>query len=328
MYICSNGRINPFPFSMTTQELAPIVLVVFNRPDHTARVIEALAANEGAGESDLYVYSDGPRGERDFAGVQGVRDVVREIRGFRSVHLVERPHNFGCTGNVLSAITETLELHERCIVVEDDIQTSPLFLTYMNRALEHYKEEQRLYAIGAYTTPFKMPKGYSNSLFVCQRHCAWGWGTWKRAWDRIKDNLFIIDKGMAVPSTRAAFSRACGEDLIRTYMRKAPEVWDMHVTYKAWTLGMYTLYPLVSLVKNIGKDGSGTNYTAVARHSVDDFPFPEELPVIGPMPEPDERVIRAFLKPNRKPLWRRMAISVTKALGVYDWLLKYANFGR
>ena len=264
------------------------------------------------------------RGELDKAGVQGVRALLREVKGFKSVNLVERPVNFGCTKNVLSAVTETLEKHDRCIVVEDDIQSAHQFLTYMNLALTQYNDESRLYAIGAYVHPFEIPNGYKKNLFVCQRHCSWGWGTWKRAWSLIIDDLSIMDEGMADKSKRLAFANACGADLIRTY-RRVPEIWDLRITYKAWTLGLYTLYPLESLVRNIGKDGSGTNYNGAALHSVDEIPFPDGVPELGVLPEPEDVIIKAFLKPTQKPLWRRVAIVIMKAFGLYDALLRRAN---
>jgi hypothetical protein len=303
---------------------APIALIVFNRPDHTARVLEALAANEFASETDLYVYADAPRGEHDHAAVRAVKALLPGVRGFKTVNLIERPFNFGCTKNVLSAVTETLKMHDRCIVVEDDIQTAPQFLSYMNQALTHYADESRLYAIGAYAHSFVLPRGYVKDYFVCQRHCSWGWGTWKRAWTQLIVDLSIMDEGMADKATRTAFKKACGEDLLRTY-RRVPDIWDLRLTYKAWTLGLYTLYPVESLVRNIGKDGSGTNYNGAALHSVDDMPFPKGIPALSAMPEPDEVVIKAFLKPTRKLLWRRVGIVLAKTLGVYDPLLRCAN---
>lgn len=41
-----------------TRSLAPVILFTYNRPEHTKRTIEALAANELAAETDLYVFSD------------------------------------------------------------------------------------------------------------------------------------------------------------------------------------------------------------------------------------------------------------------------------
>jgi len=43
------------------QKRAPIVLFVYNRPDHTRRTLEALASADLAAVSLLYVYADGPK---------------------------------------------------------------------------------------------------------------------------------------------------------------------------------------------------------------------------------------------------------------------------
>ncbi|MFA5986232.1 MAG: hypothetical protein WC819_02705 [Parcubacteria group bacterium] len=41
--------------------LAPIVLFVYNRPEHTRRTVEALQKNDLALDSELFVYSDNAR---------------------------------------------------------------------------------------------------------------------------------------------------------------------------------------------------------------------------------------------------------------------------
>ena len=47
------------------REAAPVILFTYNRPDHTKRTIEALAANELAEETELYVFSDAAKKEAD-----------------------------------------------------------------------------------------------------------------------------------------------------------------------------------------------------------------------------------------------------------------------
>lgn len=310
--------------SLLSNTPAPIVLIVFNRPVHTANVLSALAANQGASQSPLLVYSDAPRGGQDEEAVAAVRQLVHAAKGFESVTVVERLHNHGCSGNVLNAITETLAMYDRCIVVEDDIETSPLFLTYLNLGLETFATDERFYAVGAYTYPFKIPSHYKAATFMAQRHCSWGWATWKRAWERMDFNQATLDRGLADSGRRKAFAQACGEDWLRTY-EKVPSIWDLRVTFQAWSMNMYTLYPVASFTRNIGKDGSGTNYDAGALHSVDTGPLAESLPSLDPSMTEDLVLRKAFLKPMRKPLWRRLAINVTKSLGLYEALLKRAN---
>ncbi len=44
---------------------APILLFVYNRPEHTRRVIESLQTNAEAIESRLFIYADQARNEAD-----------------------------------------------------------------------------------------------------------------------------------------------------------------------------------------------------------------------------------------------------------------------
>lgn len=308
----------------TNHSLAPIVLIVFNRPIHTAKVLAALAANDGAQESDLIVYSDAPRGMQDEDVVNSVRQLVNKTVGFKSVTVVERPYNYGCSKNVLSAINETLVVYETCIVVEDDVETSSLFLSYMNSALDVYAEDERFYAIGAYTYPFKMPTHYKGAMFMAQRHCSWGWATWKKAWERMDFDRGILDRSMTDKADRKAFANACGADWLRTYKR-VPDIWDLRVTFQAWKLGLFTLYPVVSFTRNIGKDGSGVNYNAGSLNVEDTGLLAESLPVFDLALTENVRVRKAFLKPMKKPLWRRIAIWVTQSLGLYQALIERVN---
>ena len=129
---------------MSINKLAPIALFVYNRPDHARRTIEALRANILANESDLIVFSDAPKPETQVEKVVEVRQYIRQIVGFRSVTIVERESNFGLARSIVDGVTTTLKKYGRIIVLEDDMVTSPYFLTYMNEALEKYAEDDRV----------------------------------------------------------------------------------------------------------------------------------------------------------------------------------------
>lgn len=61
--------------------LAPIILFVYNRPEHTLKTVEALAANSLAKDSDLFIFSDGPKNDSARPAVESVRQYVESIRG-------------------------------------------------------------------------------------------------------------------------------------------------------------------------------------------------------------------------------------------------------
>ncbi len=120
---------------------APVALFVYNRPDHTRQTIEALLANPLANQTPLHVFSDAPRNESASLAVAEVRSYIRSIAGFKSVTIIERETNFGLARSIIDGVTALSEECGRVIVMEDDLITSPHFLSYMNDALTHYENE-------------------------------------------------------------------------------------------------------------------------------------------------------------------------------------------
>ena len=135
--------------------LAPVVLFVYNRLDHLRQTLEALLKNPEAPESIVYVFSDGPRGEHDAAQVNAVRSFIRSVAGFKEIHVIERPRNLGLADNIIDGVSTVLKQSDSVIVLEDDIETSPGFLRYMNDALDLYRNESRVMHVSGYMFPVK-----------------------------------------------------------------------------------------------------------------------------------------------------------------------------
>ena len=123
---------------------APILLFVYNRPEHTHRLITSLLANREAAESPLIIYADQARNETDRLHVEEVRTYLRSLKGFGNITLVERTENWGLARNIIDGVTTQLARYGRVIVLEDDLVVSPYFLQFMNEALETYKDEERV----------------------------------------------------------------------------------------------------------------------------------------------------------------------------------------
>jgi len=306
-----------------TGELAPIVMIVFNRPDHTGRVLKALSENALASDSLLYIFSDAPRGPQDVEAVNAVRAIIHEASGFKQVLVVEHKQNFGCSRNVLSSISEVLKKHDRCIVVEDDVMPYTLFLNYMNEALSIYENDPTVFSIGAYSHSFNVPAHYHEETFLLNRTCSWGWGTWSSAWKMINLDQTYLDKAMADPSIRKAFTKS-GDDVLRIY-ENSPEIWDLRICFQLWSLGLKTLFPIQPMVRNIGRDGSGTHFNQGTLNSSDDYLAPTRIPVINPLKDVDENVRIAFNRSFHKPTWRILITQLAKRLGLYNVLVRYFN---
>ena len=166
--------------------MAPIILFAYNRPHLLRQTLESLQANPLASESDLFIFCDGPKPnakESDLQKIAEVRSIAREQRWCKSVTVFESETNKGLGPSIISGVTQIVNEFGKVIVLEDDMITSPYFLEYMNKALEKFEDEEKVMHISAYMFPVKsdIPK-----LFFYNSTTCWGWGTWKRAWDKLE----------------------------------------------------------------------------------------------------------------------------------------------
>ena len=104
---------------------APIALFTYCRADHTRAAVESLLRNQEAAESDLYIFSDGPKNGSKELAVKDNREYIHTIQGFNSIHIIEREKNWGLANSLIAGITEIVNKYGRVIVVEDDLTLSP-----------------------------------------------------------------------------------------------------------------------------------------------------------------------------------------------------------
>ncbi len=238
--------------------LAPIVLFVYNRLWHTQQTVAALQKNELAAESELFIYSDGPKHRRDEEQVKAVREYIRTVNGFKRVTVIERDRNFGLAENIIDGVTAVVHQYGRIIVLEDDIVTSACFLTFMNQALNLYEHDENVASIHGYIYPIA---GLPDTFFIRGADC-WGWGTWQRAWDIFEADgakLLITLKQRGL-SHAADFNGCYGYTrMLKDQIAGRNYSWAVRWYMSAFLKGMLTLYPGKSLVQNIGTDCSGTH---------------------------------------------------------------------
>ncbi|MBR0362042.1 MAG: glycosyltransferase, partial [Paraprevotella sp.] len=97
---------------------APIILFTYNRILHAEQAIRSLAANDLAKDSELFVFSDGPKDETERPIIEEIRHLIRETKGFKDIHLIERSENWGLARNVIDGVTSLVNLYGEVIVVE------------------------------------------------------------------------------------------------------------------------------------------------------------------------------------------------------------------
>lgn len=264
---------------------APIILFCYNRPQHVQRAISALQACPEAAQSQLYIFSDGPKTQADVYPVDEVRRLARSVQGFAKVTLIERPQNCGLAQNVIDGVTRVVNRHGEVIVVEDDLVVSPHFLRFMNDALCTYRNEPRVGHIQAYdfTADPSLPL-----TFLIKWTGSWGWATWQRAWQ-----LFNPDgKALLAELERRGLTRTFDfggkygyTRMLRRQTQGKNNSWAIRWNASLFLADVLSLNVGRSLVRNEGFDGTGTNCGGGQLYHATLWPTPIPVEPITPIQE-------------------------------------------
>ncbi|WP_304302032.1 glycosyltransferase [Phocaeicola plebeius] len=242
-----------------TNTYAPILLFVYNRPEHVRRNIQALLKNELAAESELFIYSDAAKDETSQAAVKEVRAFIRSIQGFKKITITERAENWGLARSIIDGVTTLINRYGRVIVLEDDLVVAPHFLQFMNDALETYRDEERVGHIQAcdFTHDPSLP-----DTFLIKWTGSWGWGTWDRAWKHFNaDGKALLTELESRKLTYTFdFNGKYGYTrMLRRQIEGKNNSWAIRWNASLFLKDILSLNVGKSLVQNEGFDGSGTN---------------------------------------------------------------------
>lgn len=274
---------------MREQKLAPVILFTYNRPEHTKRTMEALAANLLADETDLFVFSDAAKNEADREKVEHIRALVRQAEGFRSVTLTAREENLGLARSVISGVTEIINQYDKVIVLEDDLITNRFFLTYVNDGLNRYENVQKVTGITGFSH-FSDNRDYPyETYFNTLTGTSWSWATWRDRWVHFDEVCSDWTDMITDKKLRKAFNYDNTYDFYKIMKMQQTDQktnsWAIRWYWTNFRRGGYILSPAKSLVSNEGWDGSGVHCgkskEPVFRHELrTDHPityFPEEI---------------------------------------------------
>ena len=247
---------------------SPVLLFVYNRIDHVKQTIEALSANSLSNDTDLIIYSDAAKKDEDIPKVDEVRRYIQEeLKGFRSIKYVLREQNYGLTRNIIEGVSNVVSEYGRVIVLEDDIVVGPHFLRYMNEALEKYENEKTVFEISAYVEPIDS-EGLDDSFFIRKTYC-WGWATWADRWKKYERNPYKTYKSFNLKEIHDFNMDGMGSewDLVIYNLTGTVSSWAVFWSTTVYQNKGLVLVPQKSLIRNIGCDGSGTNYTIAVKNN-------------------------------------------------------------
>jgi hypothetical protein len=238
----------------------PVALLIFNRPETTARVFAEIAR---AKPKRLLVVADGPRSDEEAEKCAAARAIIERVDWDCDVLTNFSEVNLGCGIRPATGIHWIFENCEEAIILEDDCLPHPTFFRYCMELLDYYREDERVMAISGNNFQKGNIRGSQSYFFSHYPYC-WGWATWKRAWQYYDYKIALWQQ---VRDT-SLLADLLGSPVIGTYWAKAldtvfngkkADVWDYQWMFTCWIQHGLAILPNVNLVSNIGFGSAATH---------------------------------------------------------------------
>lgn len=239
----------------------PVVLLCFNRPGPTQRVMDAIRQ---ARPPRLYVVADAPRLSKPGEAERcvEVRRIATAVDWPCEVMTNFAEENLGCRLRVSSGLTWAFSQSEEIIILEDDCVPHPDFFRFCQEMLARHRHDERIFAVSGDNFHGGGARGGASYHFSRIFHC-WGWASWRRAWQSvdlemkgwpaIRDGNWLKDwLGDAVGV------RHYMDVFERTYRYKNNS-WAYRSILSAMAGARLTIRPNVNMVSNIGQGADATH---------------------------------------------------------------------
>jgi len=241
----------------------PIAFMIFNRPDLTRSVFEAIAK---AKPEKLFVIADGPRSPEEAEKCAQTRAVIDAVDWNCAVCTNFSDRNLGCGRRIAGGIDWVFSNVEEAIFLEDDCFPAESFFTYCQTLLERYRAENRVMTINGNSFQSGHKRTAYSYHFSKYNGC-WGWASWRRAW---KHYDYEIKTWPRFRQSKT-FERLCQDRNERQFwirlfdsVHEDPDrvdTWDHQWKYACWANRGLAIEPMVNLVANLGLGRSDATHT-------------------------------------------------------------------
>lgn len=292
----------------------PVALFIFNRPDTTARVLDALRAVR---PRTVFVIADGARADEpeDAARCAATRACIETIDWECEVVKQYADRHLGLRRRVESGLDWLFENADEGIILEDDCVPEPAFFRFCEELLTRYRDTPRVMGISGTNFHFGQyapPYSYHFSRYPL----VWGWATWKRAWAQYD-------------ATMEAWANLRGTDWLASTLEspaavrywdgvfqknfESPGSWDYAWMLATWLHEGLHVCPSVNLVSNIGFRSDASHTRNVYDPLANVASYPLEFPLRHPPAIVRDEQADALTEENvysgkefLKPLFRAM----------------------
>lgn len=259
---------------------APVIIPTLCRYEHFVRCVESLRKNTWAQYTDVYIGLDYPAKESHREGYEKIKDYLKQnFTEFNHFTVIIRKKNYGASRNFVELRRACSEKYDRYIVMEDDIECSPVFLEYMDKMLEKYQDDESVIAVTGYCPPIQLKhREGANAIKQQLEAYTWGIGRWKNKTEQTIDYLSgstLKKKFDEVYSSRRLFKMTdwAITDYIRSVVysdflsRGLEFLTDVTMRIFLTVTNKYVIMPTKTKTRNLGFDGSGLYCPEVSLNS-------------------------------------------------------------
>lgn len=316
---------------------APVIIPTLNRYEHFKRCLDSLECCIWAENTEVYVALDFPPSDKFRPGWEKINSFLETKQfshRFKKLIIIKREYNYGIChkkSNSVIAINELSTKYDRYIFSEDDNVFSPNFLVFINKGLELYKDDHRIYGVCGYNYRMTFPDMYKNNFYFSKHGSPWGFGTW---FSREKEmrRYFDLDTLKGILRDKSSVNKLKKERPTTIYsiihMIKENRIYEDSVKGCYVTLeDKYWLMPRISKVMNLGTDGTGAHSTSNNKKLIDffreqeidsntDFEFSDDIFTCEPINLERKKMPYSLIKKTYKSVVDRFDL----------FLFKYFNF--
>jgi len=237
----------------------------FNRAETFQQVFEAVRQ---ARPSKLFLYQDGPRGERDLAGIEACREIASDdnIDWECEVHRQYLNHNQGCDPSGFRSHQWAFSLAEKVIILEDDVVPAQSFFPFCKQMLDRYENDERISMIAGFNIDEETQDVGADSYFFTTAFSIWGWASWRRVaerWDPSYDFIHNHEKRKRLESI--AKTRHLRNDMMQMFhdhSKSGKEYFETIYWADMLLNNSLAIMPSQDQINNIGLTVDSTHYSA------------------------------------------------------------------
>lgn len=224
-------------------------IVGWRRPNYFSKVLEGICNSKGYKDFDYVISLD-----NSDTAEQHIQELSRSPLSNLKPKVYFHSIRAGCAGNVGFTVKTCFNEDDvdACIILEDDIVPSHDFFDYMVKMLERFEDDPSVFTIGSYNRQEQVLDEEVSHIIKNDAFTCWGWGTWRRVFDEVKDNWFGIHWNGK--DGKIDDHAPDGEKFLE-YVHKHPTgswAWPMKKFHRK---GRFEIIPKVSRSQNIGREG-------------------------------------------------------------------------